>query len=814
MKTSLRWAARFGLALSMLALCLSTVAPGGVAQASSKVGFMVSSVSPDEGSNDLDVSITIQGMGFIATPQVLLGTHALQDVIWVSEGELEAVVPWGLLPGTYTVTVINPGGGQASLAGAYTVTNGFGNWISGGPYGGIVKHLSFGGSGFANLYATIPNVGLFRTSDSGQNWEMIFTGSGPENVLAVDPLQPQRMYMAQTGLGLYRSEDGGSSWTLASIPLEDFHFIYRLRAFPSPHSDTLYAAPGNFCVFTYCGLWKSMNHGDSWTQISGGDLATDTLITDMAFDPGNANTLWLGLYNGGVLRSTDGGSTWADMGQPMGHVAQITINPYTHEAWVTGSGEGFSDGIYKYSGDNWVGVIYQPIASEMWNTTQVAFGDNANIIWTAAAGTAWRTLDGGVNWDDTFDPVGNHAYSVVQDPNNDYVWYLGYAGQGVYRTGDGGANWEARNNGLAGVVPKHLAISAYDPAELIADTDMGLLHTTDGGASWASLPEARGGGDMLLSDGLDFGHFCINGFDNGLVCTLDLGENYDSIPLPVPATYTGVTALVTKAGAMAPGVWVVGSGFYDEFSMQHPAGGGWLYYSADGVTWNAAQIEDQYDTSTQTIHMVTSIAIDPQNSQIVYASTESLADLDETDPNRPGRLMKSIDGGHSWTAVQTTDPEQQWIVNFGGLLAMDPQAPYGMVLTCGSELYVSTDGGLTWNDFPVSLPTEPGNPLEAVHFVAYPGSSRFYLGAPNGLYYTEDLYHADPQWQRAEGRLGNLQPWAMASLVMRGQTERIYLYVSTIGGLSSTAKADELTPAGVYRFTNLFYLSYMPMIKR
>jgi photosystem II stability/assembly factor-like uncharacterized protein len=811
MKTPLRWAVCFGLALGLIGFTIGG-APG--AQASTKVVIVeVTSITPEQGGNDLDLAVTISGSGFNPTPQVLLGSQPLQDVVWNSSSELQAVVPWGLLPGTYTLTVINPGGvGQGSLPDAYTVSNGFNNWISGGPYGGIVSQLVFGGTGWLNLYATIPNVGIFRSADNGQNWQMIFSGNGPENALAVDPLQPQRMYAAQTNSGLYRSEDGGSTWTLASLPAEPPQSIYRLRAFPSPHASLLYAAPGNNCEWNLCGLWKSSNYGGNWTQISGGSLATDTLVTDLAFDPGNANILWLGLYDGGVLRSTDGGLTWSDMGQPLGHVARITVNPYTSQAWVTGEGDGFSGGVYKYSGSAWEGVIYQPIASEMWNTSQVAFGQNAAIIWTAAGGTAWRTLDGGTTWDDTFDPVDNHAYSVVQDPNNSSVWYLGYVGQGVYRSANSGATWEERNHGLAGVFPRHMAINPQNPAELIADSSKGLLHTLDGGASWLSLPQAPGGGDMLLPDVDNFEHFCLDGFNNGVVCTTDLGQTYASLPFTPPATYTGAH-IYTKAGASGPGVWVAGSGFFDDFNIQHPVGGGWIYYSADGAAWQAAQIEDQYPASTQTIHMVISMAVDPQDPLTVYASTESDPSYPEGDPNRPGRLLKSTDGGQTWSSIQTANTGQQGIADCGGILALDPQPPYGMALACGSDLHFSTNGGLNWSDFPLNVPLDNSSPIDLLHFVAYPGSSRFYAGGPDGLVYTNYLYTANPVWQRAEGRLGSLEPWAIASLVVRDQTERIYLYVSTIGGMSS-AKTSQLTPAGVYRFSSLYPLIFLPVIQR
>ena len=58
-----------------------------------------------------------------------------------------------------------------------------------------------------------------------------------------------------------------------------------------------------------------------------------------------------------------------------------------------------------------------------------------------------------------------------------------------------------------------------------------------------------------------------------------------------------------------------------------------------------------------------------------------------------------------------------------------------------------------------------------------------------------------PSWHWVEGRLASLEPWAIASLTVRDQTERVYLYVSTIGGTSTVVRASAATSELIFAKT-------------
>ncbi|MBI4744614.1 MAG: IPT/TIG domain-containing protein, partial [Actinobacteria bacterium] len=79
----------------------------------------ITNVTPGNGVNTSTTNITITGTNFHSLATAKIGSIDLTNVVWVSDTTINATVPTGLAPGTYDISVINPG----DMVG--TLTNGF-----------------------------------------------------------------------------------------------------------------------------------------------------------------------------------------------------------------------------------------------------------------------------------------------------------------------------------------------------------------------------------------------------------------------------------------------------------------------------------------------------------------------------------------------------------------------------------------------------------------------------------------------------------------------------------------------------------------
>jgi hypothetical protein len=80
---------------------------------------VIASVDPSHAEAWTATPIVVQGMNFIATPSVRIGSVEAEDVTWVDEETLQATVPATLGPGTYDLWVTNPSGAASLLTSAF-----------------------------------------------------------------------------------------------------------------------------------------------------------------------------------------------------------------------------------------------------------------------------------------------------------------------------------------------------------------------------------------------------------------------------------------------------------------------------------------------------------------------------------------------------------------------------------------------------------------------------------------------------------------------------------------------------------------------
>ena len=178
-----------------------------------------------------------------------------------------------------------------------------------------------------------PGSGLYRSSDEGATWARV-EGSGlPQGPLgridiSISGADPRRLYaMVEAGEGgLYRSDDAGAHWALVNtdgrVRQRAWYFS---KIYADPKSvDTVYALN--------TGMLKSTDGGKTFALVS----ATHGDHHGLWIDPANPARM-INANDGGASVSLDGGATWSSQdNQPTAqfyHVAVDNQFPY----WVYGA---------------------------------------------------------------------------------------------------------------------------------------------------------------------------------------------------------------------------------------------------------------------------------------------------------------------------------------------------------------------------------------------------------------------------------------------------------------------------------------------
>jgi len=171
--------------------------------------------------------------------------------------------------------------------------------------------------------------GVYKSIDGGDSWEhMGLKESEHIGMIHVDPRDSDIVYVAAQGplwrtggeRGLYRTNDGGNNWERV-LHIDDDTGVSEIHADPDD-PDVLYAVsyqrrrhvwvlinggPGS-------GIHKSVDGGESWTELTNGLPKVDMGRIGMDVSPVNPDVLYAVVEaqddESAFFRSTDGGMSW------------------------------------------------------------------------------------------------------------------------------------------------------------------------------------------------------------------------------------------------------------------------------------------------------------------------------------------------------------------------------------------------------------------------------------------------------------------------------------------------------------------------
>lgn len=303
--------------------------------------------------------------------------------------------------------------------------------------------------------------------------------NGRVNAIAYDRLNPSTIYVGGSSGGVWKSEDAGARWTPVSNGWGRMN-VASIATDPSD-SKTLYVGTGDFHggFGAPIGLLKSTDGGSSWAEVGQAQFGTRSergpfIVSSILVDPEDSRTVtvttWDFFYQqgGSVWRSTDAGASWAEC---------IALQ----NQWVRVVAGALKDGKRKY----------------------FAVGANGTA---AKGGALWYSTDRGADWSQLKPPLNvltqYKALDCAASPTiPDRVYLLDCDDRQIFLSTDAGANWSScKGNFPDGEKGYNWSQSTYDwhvhasskatpdgPVDVVYVGLVDLVQSPDGGLTWTSI---------------------------------------------------------------------------------------------------------------------------------------------------------------------------------------------------------------------------------------------------------------------------------------------------------------------------------------
>ena len=193
-------------------------------------------------------------------------------------------------------------------------------------------------------------VRLTLTGSRAGDVETVLAVPAP-GCVAVDPRDPDRVYVGTFDDGLYASDDGGDTWREAWHGIEDRR-VMAVSVSPSHQEAGVSVA---YAGTEPSNLYRSENGGGTWQLLpSLRRLPSEPRwsfpprpwthhVSTIALHPTDPKSLAVGIELGGVMRSADGGQTWIDHNpQAYSDAHQLLTHPLAPERVYEVAGQGIA----------------------------------------------------------------------------------------------------------------------------------------------------------------------------------------------------------------------------------------------------------------------------------------------------------------------------------------------------------------------------------------------------------------------------------------------------------------------------------------
>ncbi len=250
------------------------------------------------------------------------------------------------------------------------------------------------------IFAGASPIDVYRSDDGGATWRRLPTRQITERCkgpfasrvmrLAQNPTRPDEIYAALEINGVMRSTDGGETWQdcsdglvkLAELPHLKSRIVSDTTAegMLDGHAVTINPVdPDAAIVAVRMGLFRTTDGGRSWQDMEIGRFSPTTYGRDVKVAPSEPDTLYAALsvaaasHDGGLYRSSDGGSSWQRFDKVQVHGTIMSIGLHQRDPAQVYIGARYDGEVFgtRDGGRTWQAM---PLPGEVQHIYSVACG--------------------------------------------------------------------------------------------------------------------------------------------------------------------------------------------------------------------------------------------------------------------------------------------------------------------------------------------------------------------------------------------------------------------------------------------------------